>query len=1131
MKKIRKLACELFFFTIFVMTFESWGDNTVYSEMIPKDGTVIEQKILNLDGKKGFAVLRDGEKINFGKRGLSASFVCRLRDNGEKYMSPEGLDIFLAKKNHFLFGRYGKFLYLNLSDGKKWVSPFLVPIIPPVGEWTHYVFVVEYRADEAQGDYEYIQRIYMNGELLGTGNGKNPDPPDTDEPILIGHMDNWLRNWLMNGEIAELQVVNRALARFEIDQLVSSSKFVKLKSVTTGELQSCSPIEKWAVELLSRLPENQFGDIQKQLQPGKIIEGLQKMSSQIGFFETSELMLMFSREIGTGHPVLGIFDKKAECAVTANSGFDWELEGQFKKQNNKIKCDELKYEIASESPTGLSVRWKQETPFPLEIVSEIKVGKIRVAAILSVDNQAPDFILRRVHFPICRLGKTDENDTLLFPFQCGALVKNPTENCFIYGQEGTYPSMRSTMQFDACYNGKRGVYVGMEDPRGFPKMHSVIGRKYLGLDIKWGHFIPISPDKTGGNGFSEKAEFVIELYDGEWFEAAQIYRRFLENKANWWIKELPRKDTPEWYRHGTLSFSIWPLSRQRGETEMRELLYLRKYFGLPILISWHNWYDRSKGQWPHFDNPYDYTLEILDVFNRNEIFTMPYIAPMLWAKKDGPSGKSDYQYSSTGKAYAVKNIDGTIPVYTYANTSSYDNGEFAIECPGAEGWRDFQYDLNANIIKYGFTSIYHDQIGTCPPRLCFDQNHGHLLNDPSVWLENGYLSLLKRIKKSFPEIPHSTEDFSEPYASVFDSAYPWRWTYANMVPVMQSLYCGRVQFSAKIFDMHQKGDGKDFYAKAAMNLVNGEWIACFAPWELAKADFRRIYIKKLMHLRLALVDYFNRGRMLAPLKFKEPISELQSRWGGFYPPPIVTTPKIISNSFQLQDTKLFIFINTVNEIIEFNPVTDFSNSTLFRCGESLSSAEKIQSDLKVKLLPYGYEIWIQGSLAEAQRIQMEIKRISTFFDPGINFTDLFQFPEHRKIKVIPGQFCSVETVSGVYNCSITEDNIINSFLPDALISFGEVDFGTIPVNRIQLKVEVSQVKQSRRFEILTGSCGNVTEVIGSSESFSSTGGVGNFKNFPVKLTRPLTGKNNLIIRYDGSSWGCSFAGWEILPDQ
>ncbi|MBR2910161.1 MAG: carbohydrate-binding protein, partial [Lentisphaeria bacterium] len=43
----------------------------------------------------------------------------------------------------------------------------------------------------------------------------------------------------------------------------------------------------------------------------------------------------------------------------------------------------------------------------------------------------------------------------------------------------------------------------------------------------------------------------------------------------------------------------------------------------------------------------------------------------------------------------------------------------------------------------------------------------------------------------------------------------------------------------------------------------------------------------------------------------------------------------------------------------------------------------------------------------------------------------------------------------------------------------------------------------------------------------STGGWENFREFKVKLTRPVSGKTNLVLRFSKTGC-CNFAGWRFL---
>ena len=634
--------------------------------------------------------------------------------------------------------------------------------------------------------------------------------------------------------------------------------------------------------------------------------------------------------------------------------------------------------------------------------------------------------------------------------------------------------------------------------------------------------MPFAVGASGGNGFQPNLSARLKVYDGEWFEAGAIYREFLEQKADWWIKELPRKDTPERYRNGTITFTTLPTSDARQNLMNRQLLYLREYLDVPIeCVHTNSWYETSLyGGWPHaFLHPLPRTLEMLEAFKDRGIVSQVYCDPMLWAMQGGMDGKGDNQYSKFGKKYAVKNADSTIPFYKYSN------GKFAIECPGAKGWIQYLDKIYDRLVEMGFLSIYHDQVATCQPRLCFDPEHGHLLNDPSVWVEKGYRPMMKRLKAKYPHISHSTEDFSEVYADIYDSAYNWRWTCPDLVPVMQSIYCGRVQFVGKEVDRDSHGTPESFYAKTSFNLVHGEWVANLAPWELGRADFKRIFIKRLVHLRKALIDYFNVGRMLPPLKYKEKMPMLESEWGGFYEPAKVPTPVVASNSFRLGENTVFIFINTTAQRQNAIPTLK-GDKPFFRCSWDLPEVISCGKEEPLSLKPYQIEIRVSGSLQEAQRIQQVLAKLASFQDMGKDFNLLFMEVKPLKNPLKKGELCSSALVAGIYHCDRSKDGeVIGSFEPGAKISYGEIDFGTEQVDEIQLIFGVSPYYQGCSFEY--GLMENERETpLATTAPQKSTGGVRNFITVPLKLSRTISGRQNIYIRYYGRSWGSNLLGWK-----
>ena len=85
-------------------------------ELLPLDSGSVHSGVLDGNGKKGYARLKDSETLGISRKGFTAAFWVKLRESGSFAGKPEGLDMFLSKDKDFFFGRYGKKLYLNIYD-------------------------------------------------------------------------------------------------------------------------------------------------------------------------------------------------------------------------------------------------------------------------------------------------------------------------------------------------------------------------------------------------------------------------------------------------------------------------------------------------------------------------------------------------------------------------------------------------------------------------------------------------------------------------------------------------------------------------------------------------------------------------------------------------------------------------------------------------------------------------------------------------------------------------------------------------------------------------------------------------------------------------------------------------------
>ncbi|NMA19115.1 MAG: LamG domain-containing protein, partial [Lentisphaerae bacterium] len=649
----------------------------------------ISEGVLHLDGVNSYAQLPGTEAFNIDKNGLSLACSVRLRKNLTDRKTADSFDMFFSKGElPFIFGRYGGSLYTNIRDsGKKneFAASALTGRIPEAGVWTHVAVTFEHYDDHAQGDVGYHTTVFFNGDPVVRTKHRGLLPVTNQELLEIGK--GWGGVWYLEGEIAEVHAARRVMNEAEIAALVDSSRFVKVVSTkkvnpALSKYKALSPAAHWALASLNQVPAERGTQIAEELSEAFTMKEDTEFIKAFGadrlgvvLIARKELLLLVDSKADAGLPLLGIYDRIAKRGVLEDKLYSWTAKGLLDKKKLTIDSSEVRCTAVDFTEGGFTVTWETSSPVNLKAQSVFTIADTKVSADLKIDNRSPDFTLLNVVFPQTRTAKAGDDDALFFPYQCGVLVQNPTLNTFKYGQIGRYPGSTMTMQFSAYYGNGRGVFLGWEDPDGTAKNFQAVGKRG-GVEFTWEQDVPIpldSPD--GGNDYASPGKVSFEVYSGEWFEACMIHKKWALSKATWRINELPRRDTPEWFRNMTVSLEITSTNQELARLRYHQLMFLRRYIDLPLYGSWFLWYDIGKGSWPVFI-PLPFTLDICKDIHNGGCYVEPYIDSRLWDILDGPHRKSDWRWSTHGKKFAVKLSDGSIPMEHYTATT------YAVMCPG-----------------------------------------------------------------------------------------------------------------------------------------------------------------------------------------------------------------------------------------------------------------------------------------------------------------------------------------------------------------------------------------------------------------------------------------------------------------
>jgi len=995
---------------------------------------------LHSDNKNVGAIIPGSEEWHLGDNGFTITATIKLNrrktDFGTGYGSDGKFlydhDIIASKGGEFVFGRrsdrWCDQLYFNFTRDGKWSVPLVGTVaMPPYGTYAHVAITVRREKNDFRGQDGYIVTYFLNGEAEREQmvNSSGPVTQNASPWRLGGGQGIRNDNWSFDGEMTDVRLYGTVLPEEEILSLATASKPAQILRQGRGTIpksledmmerlrQQAQEVGRWALDALSN-------DVMNGADSSVIVAVLRKNEKvfvlgdaeafakkwnheggvKILFSKEALLMVKTGASKG-GSPIMGMYDCRRKAEVFGQIPLAWRANAR-KLDSQPVKLDSMgqpcTVNLATDkAPWKGVIAWKGDNG--IEGKSNFTFDKGRLSMDLSLKSINPKLLLDDVSFPYSRFRKLHNGvDRLLAPRMSGVVYERPIEK-EVPQPWKNYPNGELNMQFHAYYDDIGGIYFAQEDPFGGCKNFKTRGRGGE-LEMVWTHPVAFNPGEPGGREFTLSGNAVWELFEGDWFDAGQVYRRFLADKARWWIPKLPRTDTPQWMRENTLWILHLVFTHQTPYDMVANLKEIRDYLELPFGLHYYEWFDLKKGSFPHFYCKPD-ALYVLNELNNADIYVKPYIDNRTWSTMDGDApGKDgkryDFQFQDIASKYATRNREGDFTL---------EGGRYrcAVMCPSVPEWREFMYQTALRLAGHGFHAIYHDEVTTAQPMPCFNPEHGHKLNDPRNWLENGYWKMFERIvalREKYPLLSHDSEDASEPYMQYLDGVCPYRWTNKGQVPLFVSIYSGRTQFNGRIYDHHTPGEPESFYDKMAVQLVGSEQLGWFTAGYLNQPE-KRLFVKRMMHLRKALLPYFNEGRMLHPLGFEEPVPERELLWGSLVPEKI-TNPKVHHSVFLSADEKLraVIWVNASPDTVTLHPKLDSSWGKVACCHGGNESVVYPEGRPTLTLGPREHAVWLispdgKSLEREAARLQSELRRIAAF-TPGQLRWERFGQPQPLK---------------------------------------------------------------------------------------------------------------------------------------
>jgi hypothetical protein len=417
----------------------------------------------------------------------------------------------------------------------------------------------------------------------------------------------------------------------------------------------------------------------------------------------------------------------------------------------------------------------EQAQVTLTVSGDARMSRWQLSAVL------PDgWKVVRADWPILPNIRTEPGLKMAAPFGWG--LEYDVKPGMTY--EGTYPSLVASSPFVAFYRNGKGLYVGMHDKQGNHKYLAVKAGQD-GAGITCTHW-PSDAESADGR-YEPQFEVAIAAFDGDYWNAAQIYRTFTRQTpwggASGDLRLAnPNQSVPAWLK----DIDLWLMP---GPEPLKNVEACRKagaFFGVPIGLHWYNWHEIPFDTlYPDYFPTKPHFREGVKALQDAGFRVMPYINGRLC----DPKSKA-WTQEGADKA-AARQEDGKPYTEVYGSKVPLN-----VMCPATRFWQDKIAGIVDRLInEYGVDGVYIDQIGAAAAVRCFSLDHGHSPGGGTLWVD-GYRKMLDQVRaKLSKDRMITTEENAECWDDQFDALLMVNTPSTGdrrIIPLMPSVYGGRI---------------------------------------------------------------------------------------------------------------------------------------------------------------------------------------------------------------------------------------------------------------------------------------------------------------------------------------------------
>ncbi len=361
-----------------------------------------------------------------------------------------------------------------------------------------------------------------------------------------------------------------------------------------------------------------------------------------------------------------------------------------------------------------------------------------------------------------------------------------------------------------------------------------------------------------------------EVYRGDWWQAAKIYRKWAMRQK--WCRRGPiitRADYPKTMKEPSIWFSHywWGAS---GFIRYFENIH-REAPDVKVGVRWYDWSLPGFGIYPEALPAKEGVDEVGEALKRLGYVAMPYINARIW-----DSILLSYNYAQKDMCMRPDGKPFTEQWGTKGAKGKRRRRDYGIMCPTCPDWQAVMRALASGTVEAtSAAGVYYDQLGCAAPRECRNPAHGHPLGGGRWWTD-GNREIMRQARQLLNPrgIAITTEGTAEYYMDDCDGFLVVTTPMPDEVPFFPAVYSGYTTYfgtrlaSREPFELVFPLMAREFVS----GLVNGwsdDWRG--NPKVVKKNCDAAIMFARA---RQKYAEYFVYGSLLGELKALEPLPQV-----------------------------------------------------------------------------------------------------------------------------------------------------------------------------------------------------------------------------------------------------------------